>query len=65
MDSHFIGEAEGQMIEGWVTLTPISEEGITAVYGIFEDEESAKNWANQMRPDTTVRPIFTPAFSKG
>lgn len=55
---------EGQTIEGWVTLTPIAEEGITAVYGIFEDKESAQAWLENTRGGE-VRPIFTPVFSKG
>ena len=56
---------EGQSIEGWVTLTPITEEGITAVYGIFEREIDAQEWAKECREGTTVRPIFTPTHNKG
>jgi hypothetical protein len=58
------GYEEGQAIEGWVTLTPVSEEGVTAVYGIFEDKASAEEWLKNTRGGE-VRPIFTPAFNKG
>lgn len=55
---------EGQSIEGWVTLTPLPEEGKTAVYGIFEDKASAEAWLENTRGGE-VRPIFTPAFNRG
>lgn len=57
---------EGQMIEGWVTVTWIEEEGHNAIYGIFEDEFSAQEWAKNLRQEwTSVRPIFTPTHNKG
>jgi hypothetical protein len=65
MDNGIIFQSEeGQAIEGWVTLTPITEEGFTAVYGVFEDKASAEEWLKNTRGGE-VRPIFTPAFNKG
>ena len=58
-----IGWAEGQSIEGWVTITWLEEEGKNVVYGMFEDEASAQEWAKHMRAGTVVRPICTPRFS--
>jgi hypothetical protein len=57
--------AEGQMIEGWVTVTPLEDEATSAIYGIFKDKESAENWATNCAKGTYIRPIFTPAFNKG
>jgi len=64
MGNNIIGWADNQEIEGWVTLTPIAEDGHTAVYGIFEDKASAEQWLKNTRGGE-VRPIFTPAFNKG
>lgn len=64
MDSNVIGMEEGQMIEGWITVTPMEGQE-PVIYGIFEDKESAENWAKHCLQGTIVRPIFTPTFNRG
>jgi hypothetical protein len=52
-------------VEGWGTRTPLPEEGKDVLYGVFEDKQSAEEWAKNCLPTTTVEPIFTPAFNRG
>jgi hypothetical protein len=58
-------DIDGHNVEGWITRTPLPEEGKDVLYGVFEDKQSAEEWAKNCLPSTTVEPIFTPAFNRG
>lgn len=53
---------EGQMVEGWVTLTNTGDENI--IYGPFPTKQEAETWLLNLIGGE-VRPIFTPTFSRG
>ena len=57
-------DIDGMRVEGWITRTPLPEEGKDILYGVFEDKQSAEEWAKNCLPTTTVEPIFTPAFNR-
>ena len=57
-------DIDGMRVEGWVTKT-ITETHEEILYGIFEDKQSADDWAKNLLPSTIVLPIFTPQFNRG
>lgn len=54
--------ADGQKINGWITLTNTGDENI--IYGPFETKQEAEDWLNKL-VGGEVRPIFEPSFNKG
>lgn len=57
-------DIDGMKVEGWVTKT-ITETDGEVLYGIFEDKQSAEDWAKNLLPNTIVLPIFMPQFNRG
>lgn len=56
---------EGMFVSGFIVRSLLPYEQEPLIYGLFQSEESAQNWADNMTLETVVEPVYTPVFNRG
>ena len=54
----------GMMVSGYTVEVYTLRDGLIT-YGPFDNQELALDWANQLRGDIAVNPMYVPTWNRG
>lgn len=54
----------GMMVNGYTVEVYTLRDGLIT-YGPFSDKESALDWANKLKGDVSVCPMYAPTWNRG
>lgn len=57
---------DGMFVSGFIVRSLQPYAGFEPlIYGLFQSEDSAQNWADKMTLETVVEPVYTAVYNRG
>jgi hypothetical protein len=55
----------GMYVSGYIVRFLYPEDGEPLIYGLFDTEEKAKEWADFATSEVVVEPVYAPVHNRG